>query len=160
MIDYTAAMDTSSPIRPARKRTHGPDEDNSDFEEDLDNSVAPGVAERPPSPSTAAIDPLLLLENQNLTTYARRCAAKKKLRPEQVTELDSFVGVSYFIYLLTLNGLTVLLLLKDMPPHRQIRLFAEMLSISNKLDKIVTATPEWTVSKGLQVSSPVITAPP
>ncbi|KIM72307.1 hypothetical protein PILCRDRAFT_16257 [Piloderma croceum F 1598] len=125
-------MDTSSPIRPARKRTRGPDEDNSNFEEDLNNSVAPGVAEQPPSPSTAAIDPLLLLENQNLTTYARHCAAKKKLRPEQVTELDSFVG--------------------EMPLHHQIRLFAEMLSISNKLDKIVTATPEWTVSKGLQTN--------
>ena len=97
MIDYTAAMDTSSPIRPARKRTRGPDEDNSDLDADQDHSVAPGVAERPPSPSTAAIDPLLLLENQNLTIYARHCATKKKLRPEQITELDSFVGVSCFI---------------------------------------------------------------
>jgi hypothetical protein len=40
---------------------------------------------------------------------------------------------------------------KDLPPQRHIRLFAELLSIENKLDKIITAVPEWNVSKGLAV---------
>ena len=38
-----------------------------------------------------------------------------------------------------------------MPPHRQVRLFMELLLIANKLDKIITAAPEWNVSKGLSV---------
>jgi hypothetical protein len=84
IVDYLAAMDTpSSPIGPPRKRARG---DNDDPNSDDDRSVndePSGDAGNPPLSVTIPIDPVLLRSDQNLASFARRCATKRKLRLEQ-----------------------------------------------------------------------------
>jgi hypothetical protein len=100
------AMDAqSSPvIFPTRKRTRAPDDEGSDNEdnnatndENLTGSAGPG----PDIPQTIPAS-----ANKNLLVISKKYAQKKKLRNDQLLEVDTFLSVK-----LVLMNLIVILFL-------------------------------------------------
>ncbi|KAK1220498.1 hypothetical protein PQX77_016733 [Marasmius sp. AFHP31] len=117
----TAAMNTpSSPIQPSpgpsrkRKRTDG---DNSDSDQDEDEVIQ----------ANADIG-----YTRNIMEKAVRYATKKKLRPEQLPEIEKFVRESEAV--------------------QRAKLYVEAIAIQNMVENIVTAQPPYTVSKDLKTN--------
>lgn len=91
------AMAQSSPIAPDRdsapKRTHGTMVGDDDGETS-DNNQGSGTA------------PPLALANQNIVAAARNYGQRKRLRGEQLTELDVFLNVGHVNCFLAQASLT------------------------------------------------------
>jgi hypothetical protein len=96
-FDIDDAMDQpSSPISPTHsrhpspyKRHRSPTDEDRDAD-DSDNVIDPALRnEGPTGPLVAATGP----SAQNLTVFARRYATKRKLNPQHVTEVETFVAV-------------------------------------------------------------------
>ena len=86
----------SSPISPTHSRhpspykhRHSPTDKDRDAD-NSDNVIDPALRnEGPTGPLVAATGP----SAQNLTVFARRYATKRKLNPQHVTEVETFVAV-------------------------------------------------------------------
>jgi hypothetical protein len=92
------AMNQKSPIRPAPKRTHeamaGDDRHDGDTPSDNHQS------------STAASQLQVVPVNQNIAVAARNFGQRKRLRPEQITELDVFFNVRCTLLMCVSSWLT------------------------------------------------------
>ncbi|KAJ7453510.1 hypothetical protein FB451DRAFT_1144824 [Mycena latifolia] len=116
--EIAAAMAQKSPGVPTTstaKRSHGTmagDGNESDKEEQSAPAVAP-----------------VTLTNQNVVTAPKLYGERKRLRTEQVTELEVFV--------------------KAPASLREAQLFANMLALNNKLDKLVTTKSAYEISVDL-----------
>ncbi|KAJ7796556.1 hypothetical protein B0H14DRAFT_3494671 [Mycena olivaceomarginata] len=112
--DVFSAMDQETPVTstptPAQKRTRN---DLSDNEDDI-----------------ASGPPALLLTTQNSTQLVQRYAEKKRLRVDQIAEVNSF--------------------LKDIPAVRDAKILVNILQVGNQVNAIVVATPEYQVSASLE----------
>ncbi|KAJ7025229.1 hypothetical protein C8F04DRAFT_1129352 [Mycena alexandri] len=125
-----AAMAAESPVAPSRKRKRSdlpPSSDgfdqssDNDREDDEDDDLLPLII-----PSAGASSGS---SDGNMLGLAKHCAAHKRLKPSQTTELEAFAG--------------------DSVAARQVKLYAISLSIEAKLESIVAATPEFSVSASL-----------
>ena len=94
MIDYNAVMQGSSPTGPSRKCPYAPDDNGDDSGTESPFNDEPTEDVGGPASLVSMINPVLLSKNQNLAQFVRCCATKKKLKHEQVIEVDSFVSVS------------------------------------------------------------------
>ncbi|KAJ7698600.1 hypothetical protein B0H17DRAFT_1196707 [Mycena rosella] len=74
----------------------------------------------------------LVLPNQNIVAAARHYADKKRLRGEQLTEIDVF--------------------LKDPPSLRETKMMANLLALGNQVEKIVTSKAGYEVSADLETN--------
>jgi hypothetical protein len=85
----------------------------------------------------------------NVTTSTRRYALKKKLRPEQRDELDTFLLVSFIVVIC--SGCSYPNIVQDTALGRQAKLFACALALESKLDAIRSAAPPYQLSDELKV---------
>ncbi len=76
--------------------------------------------------------------------------SRKKLRTEQVTDVQVFVQVSRLFFFSTSS---FLLVIKDIAPIREAKMFTLLLSVSNEVNTIVVNTSPYTVSADLEVWS-------
>ncbi|KAK7020828.1 hypothetical protein R3P38DRAFT_2630067 [Favolaschia claudopus] len=83
----------------------------------------------------------LSLSNQNLVMAAKRYGERKRLRGDQIAELESFVNVSSFPKCPT-----------DPAPLREVKLMANGLALANQLEQIVAAKPPFELSDDLQLN--------
>ncbi|KAJ7734972.1 hypothetical protein B0H14DRAFT_3613788 [Mycena olivaceomarginata] len=115
LSDVFSAMVQESPVAPspttAQKRPHDDIDPGSDKEGD--SSI-----------------PAFTVSNPNTIQAVQRFAERKRLRPEQITELNVFI--------------------KDPAPVRDAKLLVHLLHVSNQLDGIVTAAPPYAVSPDLE----------
>jgi len=120
-----AAMDVpSSPITPPRpSNTLGKHPRTDDTELDDEDNLPIN-----PMPSTSSSSTVTV--NKNTLAVTKRYGVKKKLRSDQQTELDVFVA--------------------DNAVVREAKLFANLLAITNRLDRIVNTAPPYTVSSDLE----------
>ncbi|KAK7012527.1 hypothetical protein R3P38DRAFT_3364739, partial [Favolaschia claudopus] len=106
---------TPTVVRTGTKRPHtnlsGQDDDDSD---------------------DAAAPRNLSLSNQNLVMAAKRFGERKRLRGEQIAELESFVN--------------------DPAPLREVKLMANGMALANQLEQIVAAKPPFELSEDLQLN--------
>ncbi|KAL7280674.1 hypothetical protein ACG7TL_005613 [Trametes sanguinea] len=109
---------TPATSAPQRKRTAVQAELQSDHEEHTASSPQPHTTSTPTSLNTV---------NRNFTIAARRVGGQKKLRTEQMQELEGF----------STNTSTI----------QNIQLYAQLLSLNNKLDKIVASAPPFQIVK-------------
>ncbi|KAJ7281321.1 hypothetical protein C8J57DRAFT_1500023 [Mycena rebaudengoi] len=115
------AMDQNSPIRPTPKRTHGTmagDDDGSTSDND----------QSPPAPSQFQVTPT----NQNITAAARNYGQRKRLRGEQITELEVF--------------------LNDPNLLRETKLFTSILAVGNQVSEMVASQPSFKISSDLETN--------
>ncbi|KAJ7717129.1 hypothetical protein B0H16DRAFT_445966 [Mycena metata] len=124
-----AAMAAESPV-PSRKRKRSdlpPSSDgfdqssDNDREEDEDSDLLPVII-----PSAGASSGS---SDSNMLALAKHCDTHKRLKPSQTTELEVFAADSVAVH--------------------QVKLYAISLSIEAKLESIVAATPEFSVSSSL-----------
>ncbi|KAJ7724640.1 hypothetical protein B0H16DRAFT_1895392 [Mycena metata] len=112
------AQDTPTVARTnaAAKRGHASmlGDDHGGSDNDAEHSLSVGPA----------------LPNQNVVVAARHHANKKRLRGEQVTEVEMY--------------------LKDPSPLREAKLLIEVFALTNQLDKVVTSTPAFELSSDLE----------
>ncbi|KAJ7661124.1 hypothetical protein B0H17DRAFT_1144729 [Mycena rosella] len=117
--DMLNAMGQPSPIAPSRngadKRTH--------------EAMTAGNSDDDAEPH-AATSPAFALANPNIVAAARRYGERKRLRAEQVTDVDVF--------------------LKDPASLREVKLLTNLFAIGNSLEKIVMATRGYEVSAELK----------
>ncbi|KAJ7246182.1 hypothetical protein C8J57DRAFT_1360831 [Mycena rebaudengoi] len=117
------AMAQSSPIAPDRdsapKCTHGTMVGDDDGETS-DNNQGSGTA------------PPLALANQNIVAAARNYGQRKRLRGEQLTELDVF--------------------LNDPALLRDAKLLANVFAVGNQVNQIVSSQPAFEVSSDLETN--------
>ncbi|KAJ7452828.1 hypothetical protein FB451DRAFT_1050642 [Mycena latifolia] len=78
----------------------------------------------------AAPAPPLALGHQNIVMAAKRYTVKKRLHPEQATEVDVF--------------------LSEPPSLREAKVFTNLLALGNQMSKIIAATPVFEVSPDLK----------
>ncbi|KAI9064036.1 hypothetical protein FKP32DRAFT_1685488 [Trametes sanguinea] len=116
---------------PASSRTsqHIGDKRTSDDAELSSDDEGPGGSS--PTSKALSVSPPSIL-NQNLAALARRLGTQKKLKLEQRQELEEFAG----------DTLTV----------HNLKLYAKLLSLENKVDKIVACAPPFQVSKSLTMN--------
>ncbi|KAK1215788.1 hypothetical protein PQX77_021584 [Marasmius sp. AFHP31] len=124
----TAAMHApSSPIEPSpgpprkRKRTDGHDSDSGQDDEE----TQPADAGRTPVAANIG-------RTRNVTEKILRYAAKKKLRPEQLPDIEKFV--------------------RDSEAVQRAKLYVEVLAVQNMVENIVTVQPPYTVTKDLKTN--------
>ncbi|KAJ7705481.1 hypothetical protein B0H17DRAFT_1193154 [Mycena rosella] len=109
------AMDKLSPVRPAHKRTHATMAGDGNTSDNNNNEVS----------DTAAP---LVIPNQNLVAAARHYTDKKRLRGEQLTEID------------------------DPPSLREVKIMANLFALGNQLEKMVTSKAGYEVSSDLETN--------
>ncbi|KAJ7487100.1 hypothetical protein FB451DRAFT_1391953 [Mycena latifolia] len=102
------AMGQESPAWGPTKRSHGAMLGDDDDTSDKDQPAAPA--------------PPLALGHQNIVMAAKRYTVKKRLRPEQATEVDVF--------------------LSEPPSLREAKVFTNLLALGNQMSKIIAATPK------------------
>ncbi|KAJ7651072.1 hypothetical protein FB45DRAFT_889558 [Roridomyces roridus] len=113
--DYSALMSVQSPLpSPARKRTSG-DAGLDEEEEEDDSSTAARVV-----PNGNHL--------QNVSAYA----ARKRLRHEQIAEIETFLG--------------------DPAPVQRTKLFIDIKSLENQLAKFQAAKPKFEVNSDLKTN--------
>ncbi|KAJ7486820.1 hypothetical protein FB451DRAFT_1534905 [Mycena latifolia] len=110
------AMGQESPARGPTKRSRGAMLGDDDDTSDKDQPAAPA--------------PPLALGHQNIVMAVKRYTAKKRLRPEQATEVDVF--------------------LSEPPSLREAKVFTNLLALENQMSKIIAATPVFEVSPDLK----------
>ncbi|KAJ7288600.1 hypothetical protein C8J57DRAFT_1280818, partial [Mycena rebaudengoi] len=81
---------------------------------------------------TAASQPQVVPVNQNIAVAARNFGQRKRLRPEQITELEVFVNDSNLL--------------------REAKLMANVLAVGNQLKEIVAAQPTFKISDALETN--------
>ncbi|KAJ7686814.1 hypothetical protein B0H17DRAFT_1204021 [Mycena rosella] len=123
-----AAMAAESPLPPTplgrnplkRPRTNDDDDSqNEDDDGDLLTSIAPS---RPSGDATANA-------NRNVLVFAKQFATHKRLRPTQISEVETFAA--------------------DPIATRQIKMYTVMLAIEGRLEAMRTATADFKVSASL-----------
>ncbi|KIM72146.1 hypothetical protein PILCRDRAFT_93581 [Piloderma croceum F 1598] len=133
--DLRAAMEADSSPPPespvpeahnATKRCHSSLSDDDDPA--TNNGPAPSSQLDSPDPS----QPLAISINRNISHHAKQYANRKKLKTEQLAEVDVF--------------------LTDTPNNRQVKMFINQLALANQLEKIITAAPPFQVSDSLKAS--------
>ncbi|KAJ7229287.1 hypothetical protein C8J57DRAFT_1387612, partial [Mycena rebaudengoi] len=82
--------------------------------------------------STAASQPQVVPVNQNIAVAARNFGQRKRLRPEQITELEVFVNDSNLLH--------------------EAKLMANVLAVGNQLKEIVAAQPTFKISDALETN--------
>ncbi|KAJ7652786.1 hypothetical protein DFH06DRAFT_1330882 [Mycena polygramma] len=120
------AMLTITPIRPTRgqKRSHGAIGDHDSDDDDDENPQGTTIPDAATQAGTVA-GPV----NQNVIATAQRFATKKRLRADQITDLEAFI--------------------RDPPTLREAKLFAQGLHLENLVTKIFVAAPPWEPSDDL-----------
>ncbi|KAJ7705342.1 hypothetical protein B0H17DRAFT_1126194 [Mycena rosella] len=125
-----AAMAAESPLPPTplgrnplkRPRTNDDDDSqNEDDDGDLPTSIAPS---RPSGDATANA-------NRNVLVFAKQFATHKRLRPTQISEVETFAA--------------------DPIATRQIKMYTVMLAIEGCLEAMRTATADFKVSASLNL---------
>ncbi|KAJ7648431.1 hypothetical protein B0H17DRAFT_959032 [Mycena rosella] len=94
---------------------------------------------------SVATAPRVIVPNQNLVAVAKRYAERKRLRTDQVTEVEVFLNVGPSDPLLYAPELSS----KDSASAREVKMFVNMFALENKIDKIVTAKAAYQVSPNL-----------
>ncbi|KAJ6562110.1 hypothetical protein B0H19DRAFT_1068788 [Mycena capillaripes] len=113
--ELAQAMAASSPIRAPQtgeKRAHAMLNDGHSDDETPPRTVGPGPV------------------NQNLTAVIQRFVAKKRLRTDQVADLEVFI--------------------KDSPAVREAKAYAQNLHLENMINAIRIAAPPWVPSEDLE----------
>ncbi|KAJ6456739.1 hypothetical protein C8R45DRAFT_1186444 [Mycena sanguinolenta] len=120
LSDIFSAMNESTPIVSsptpiiAQKRNHAAGPGSADNDNDNDNDTVPTFA----------------LPNQNVVMTVQRYGERKRLRPEQLTDVALFV--------------------QDPPAVREAKLLINVLHLENELGKIITSVPQFEVSPALE----------
>ncbi|KAJ6503829.1 hypothetical protein C8R45DRAFT_1070360, partial [Mycena sanguinolenta] len=111
MNESTPIVSSPTPII-AQKRNHAAGPGSAD--NDNDNDTVPTFA----------------LPNQNVVSTVQRYGERKRLRPEQLTDVALFV--------------------QDSPAVHEVKLLINVLHLENELGKIVTSVPQFEVSPALE----------
>ncbi|KAF7358508.1 hypothetical protein MVEN_00901700 [Mycena venus] len=117
-----AAMLADSPAPLTRKRKDPPGTDPNDSDDQDDNDQLPTVLSSDTPTENISGD-------GNMVAFARQYATHKRLKPSQVTEVETFAA--------------------DPLATRQVKLFTLVLGVSSKLESIVAAQPAFKVSPSL-----------
>ncbi|KAJ7860942.1 hypothetical protein B0H14DRAFT_3134710 [Mycena olivaceomarginata] len=122
MRAISAAMAQESPtvssVTNSSKRSHGTMQDDDDSTSDSEERAGTGAT--------------FVLANKNIVAAIKLYADKKRLRGEQVTELQ--------------------VLAQDPPLLRELKVVATLLAVSNELSKLVTSKPAFEVSADLKTN--------
>lgn len=92
----------------------------------------------------------------NVATAALRYASKKKLRPDQRDEVDTFLLVSINLFLVPGNSEASV---QDTALGRQAKLFICLLLIENKIESFRSAAPPYQLSDELKVCPAIFLTP-
>jgi hypothetical protein len=126
-----------------RTREEGEPGDGNDTEPDEEGTSRTSERGTPTARSQSSQPSI-----SNITASTLRYASKKKLRPEQRDELDTFLLVSLpWTYL----GHLCLIMGQDTALGRQAKLFACVLALENKVETIRSAAPPYQLSDELKV---------
>ncbi|KAF7359606.1 hypothetical protein MVEN_00684400 [Mycena venus] len=91
------------------------------------------------------------LPNQNIVAAARHYAQKKRIRGDQLIELEAFLKVG-LLDSLTISNLTIYSSVKDPASLREAKLFTNLFTIGNQLEKINASKPAYEVSDDLEMN--------
>jgi hypothetical protein len=119
------------------KRTHREGEPGHGSDTELDEEGSSTTQSQPAPPSI-----------RNVTGLVQQFVSKKKLRPEQRDEVDTFLLVSDLIDVLRCLWMNFG---QDTALGRQAKLFVCVLALGNKLDNIRSAAPPYQLSEELKV---------
>ncbi|KAJ7429672.1 hypothetical protein B0H11DRAFT_2248336 [Mycena galericulata] len=122
--ELDAAATADSPVRNPLKRRLETDNQDEDEHEDDELPASPTVANNNPASSANSSD-----ANKNVLAFAKQYATHKRLKPSQITEVESFAA--------------------DPIATRQIKLFTVLLGVDTRLEAIRTAAPEFKVTAAL-----------
>ncbi|KAJ7657146.1 hypothetical protein B0H17DRAFT_1213562 [Mycena rosella] len=134
-----AAMAAESPLSPTPlgrnplKRPCTNDDDDSQNEDD-DGDLPTSIASSRPSGDATAN------ANRNVLVFAKQFATHKRLRPTQISEVETFAA--------------------DPIATRQIKMYTVMLAIEGRLEAMRTATADFKVSASLNLVASVKDADP
>jgi hypothetical protein len=102
------------------------------------------------------VEPHALPEISNVSAAVMRYATKKKLRPEQRDDLNSFLTVSSCLYYYISHTDKIF---QDTALGRTAKVFVNLLVLENKLDTIRSAAPAYQLSEELKVTVIVLNRP-
>jgi hypothetical protein len=124
----------------ASKRSHAAMAGEDDTSSDTEHGAGTTLRPLPLNPA---------LPNQNVVAAARHYAERKRLRGDQLTELDVFMKVSHLIsVVLSISLFSV----KEPASLREAKLLANIFAFGNQLEQIVAAKPGFELSDDLEVS--------